>query len=127
MRLLAPHRDLPTRQPGALENLWNGVLPTESHDVHARYARDLFHLLNDLGAHFQTLRADPIVGHAAQSANHVVGHVHSRYITPHVTERPPRLERAVSGQDEGAFFKAQIARALHELGEDRDVVDELRR
>src|SRR5258708_8680158 len=41
-------------------------------------------------------------------------------------ERAQRLDRTDAGQDEAAFFQAEIAHVLHEPGEDWHVEDELR-
>src|SRR5262245_26325049 len=119
IRLAAPQRRLggtvPARQTGPFENLGDGVLPTEGHNVHAGVAGELAYLLDDLGAPEQALGSNTVARHAAQASDERVGHVHARHFAAHVFERAQRLHRPDPGQHVAALVEAEVADLLHPL------------
>src|SRR5579863_4633678 len=113
-------------EAGPVQDAGDGLLVPGDEQVHPGHARDLAHLLDDLGGQPDPLRGRLVRRDLSQPAVDLVRHVHPRHLVAHVIQAPQRPDGADAGQDGAPPRQPQVADLRHPPPERRDVEHVLR-
>ena len=122
-RGLFSHDRGPGQQFGPAQDLGDGTLPLDGHDMNTGDALDFLDLVDNINADIDSLFL--LVFCSLHALDDLIGHIHARDKFLHITCHPQRFGGSDTGQNIDLLVKTKVTDHCHEAGKLFYIVDNL--